>query len=338
MDKRKSLLSAYFWIMCLFTLILDTKTVIRGAGDGIDLCIRVLIPSIFPFLVICSMVTASLPPSMPFLRSIGRLLKLPAGAEDLFFLGLLGGYPVGAAMVSNAVRSKQISARDGARLMAFCSNPGPSFLFGMGAVLFPSPFYCAALWLIQILSAAIVGILTPGSPSTSRTNSVTKLPMDRNIRRSISTMAIICAWVVLFRIVITVLERWTLWFLPESAQIIVRGLLELANGIVSLQEIQNLGQRMVLFSMLLSFGGLCVWMQTISVADGVPTKYYLPGKITQCAISVLLTFALQVALPAQQRAKIHPLFLVIGIIVPIFYSYIQRKLEKRSRNSDLIGV
>ena len=169
MDKRRTAWSAIFWIICLFLLILDSKTVILGATEGLDLCIRVLIPSMFPFLVVCPMISSKIGTYISFFRPIGRLLRLPEGAEDLFLLGLLSGYPVGAAMVSQAAQSGRISKQDARRFLSFCSNAGPSFIFGIGAGLFPGIGYCAVLWLIQIISAAIVGILIPGkSPKAGR--------------------------------------------------------------------------------------------------------------------------------------------------------------------------
>jgi hypothetical protein len=338
MDKRRTAWSAIFWIICLFLLILDSKTVILGATEGLDLCIRVLIPSMFPFLVVCPMISSRIGTYISIFRPFGRLLRLPEGAEDLFFLGLLSGYPVGAAMVSQAAQSGRISKQDAMRYLSFCSNAGPSFIFGIGAGLFPGIGYCAVLWLIQIISAAIVGILTPGkSPKAGRKHQ-TPLSLQQALRNAVSTMAIICGWVILFRVLITVLERWMLWFLPVSAQIVVRGVLELANGIVSLSQIGNLGLRMIIFSTLLSFGGICVWMQTRSVVRDLSMRYYLPGKLTQCAISYMIATALQFFLPSQQRYIPHPALLAICAGICVAYPIFLQKSENSSRNSCLVGV
>ena len=236
MDKRKTAWGIIFWVICLFLLILDSKTVILGATAGIDLCIRVLIPSMFPFLVVCPMISSRIGSYLSIFRPIGRLLRMPEGAEDLFFLGLLSGYPVGAAMVSQAAQSGRISKQDAKRYLSFCSNTGPSFIFGIGAGLFPGIGSCAVLWLIQILSAVMVGILTPGKSHKAGFKNQSPLSLQQALRNAITTMAIICGWVILFRVLITVLERWVLWFLPMAVQFMLRGILDLANGIVSLSK------------------------------------------------------------------------------------------------------
>ena len=337
MYKGKRLLGGIFWGICLFVLILDTKTVLHGAGEGLDICIRILIPSIFPFLVVCTMVTANWTGTR-LLRPVGKLLRLPTGAEDLFLLGLFSGYPVGANMVSQAVQNRRISRYDGRRLLAFCSNAGPSFIFGIGATLFPNIGYCAVLWLIQIISASIVAILTPGKPEKANAKHCPAPTLQQTLHKSLLTMGIICGWVVLFRILITVLERWVLWFLPAEAQILARGILELANGIVSLVHISNLGQRMIYFSVLLSFGGICVWIQTLSVTDGVSANYYLPGKLAQCAISGLLATTVQFMLPVSQRFWPNPLLFMLSLIICIIYPFFLRKNKNRTRNPGLVGV
>ena len=338
MDKRKTAWGIIFWVICLFLLILDSKTVILGATAGIDLCIRVLIPSMFPFLVVCPMISSRIGSYLSIFRPIGRLLRMPEGAEDLFFLGLLSGYPVGAAMVSQAAQSGRISKQDAKRYLSFCSNTGPSFIFGIGAGLFPGIGSCAVLWLIQILSAVMVGILTPGKRHKAGFKNQSPLSLQQALRNAITTMAIICGWVILFRVLIAVLERWVLWCIPESAQILLRGILELANGIVSLSQIGNLGLRMILFSALLSFGGICVYMQTASVARDVPMGYYLPGKLAQSAMACVLATALQFFLPSPQRYIPHPALLAICAGICVAYPIFLRKSENSSRNSKLVGV
>lgn len=327
---------AIFWMLCLLFLILDSKTVLAAAAEGIDLSIRVLIPSIFPFLVVCSMAGAYLP-AFRFLRPIGKLLRLPAGAEDLFFLGLLGGYPLGAAMISQAVQDRRISRDDGNRLLAFCSNAGPAFIFGIGSGLFPGFGYCLAIWAIHILSAFLVGLMTPGKAACGTRRNPSNLTMTQALRKSIMTMATICGWVTLMRIVINLLERWVLWFLPETLQILLRGLLELANGSVALGGIDHVGLRMILFSAFLSFGGLCVWLQTLSVTQNLSVRCYLPGKLTQCAISILLASLAQPFLPSQQHL-LHPILFVICTGICAIYIVIPRIMKNSSRNSPLACV
>lgn len=338
MDKGKRIIGAAFWSLCLAVLILDTKTAVSAAKDAIDLCMTVLIPSIFAFLVICPMVSGQIGSFFGMFRPLARLLRLPQGAEDIFLLGLLGGYPIGATVICNSVHMGRLDKQDAERMLAFCNNAGPSFLFGIGTLLFPHIGYCAGIWLIHIASAVIVAILTPGRGGQAG-RAVTSSPsLQATLRKALVTMSGICGWVVLFRIVIAFTQRWFLWIFPPEAQLLLRGALELASGAVGLGQVSMLGQRLLYFSMLLSFGGSCVYMQTASVCSGLSIKYYLPGKTAQCAVSVLMATAVQFLLPASQRYYPHPFLLILCAAICVIYPFILQKIEKSSRNPAAVGV
>lgn len=144
-------------------LILDSKTALAGAQSGVELCIRTVIPSLFPFFLFSILLTTSLiGRRIPILRPVCRLCRIPGGAESILIAGFLGGYPVGAQCVSQAYRAGQLSHRDARRMLGFCNNCGPAFLFGMAAALFREWWAPWSLWGIHIFSALCVGVLIPG--------------------------------------------------------------------------------------------------------------------------------------------------------------------------------
>jgi hypothetical protein len=100
--------------------------------------------------------------------------------------------------------------------------------------------------------------------------------------------------VVLFRVILAFGNRWIFWAFPTEVQVVLSGILELTNGCCALGNIEDLGLRFVICSGLLAFGGVCVTMQTVSVAAEIGLGYYFPGKIMQALISIALGFAAQV--------------------------------------------
>ena len=67
----------------MLALILDGRTAIDGARQGIELCLRTVIPSLFPFFVLSILLTSSLlGSSLAVLRPLGRLFGMPDGAES----------------------------------------------------------------------------------------------------------------------------------------------------------------------------------------------------------------------------------------------------------------
>ena len=322
-------------------LILDSATALKGAQDGLMLCICSIIPSIFPFLVLLGVLTPMLCGTTPrFLRPMARLLRIPQGAEGIFLTGIIGGYPTGAQSVYGAWKRGQLRKSDAQRMLAFCSNAGPSFLFGILGTKFSECWMIWGLWGIHILSAIIVAVMMPGgSRNQSSISPVPAVTLSKSLKNAITTMGSICGWVVLFRILIAFLDRWLLWLLPPNMQIAVYGILELANGCCSADLIIGDGMRFILCSGMLAFGGLCVTMQTISVTAELGLGQYIPGKFTQALISMILSIAVQKLLfPAGDQAAISPYFLVICGIFAVILPIILLKTKNRGSIPQAIGV
>jgi len=63
-------------------LILDSKTALIGAQEGVTMCIQTVIPSLFPFFLFSILLTTSLMGrQIKLLTPICRLCRIPEGAE-----------------------------------------------------------------------------------------------------------------------------------------------------------------------------------------------------------------------------------------------------------------
>lgn len=329
MKREKGVLTLILAGFAMILLILDTKTAVSGAKDGIMLCLYTVIPSLFPFFILSAMITSNITgKSVDILCPIGRLCGIPEGAESLILLGLLGGYPVGAQAISDAYKQGQIKKSAAHRLLGFCSNAGPAFLFGIAGTLFHSAIIPWILWLIHILSALTVGIILPEKKrDTCQLRKSAPLTLPQAMEQSIHIMAAVCGWVVMFRVTLAVLNRWVFWFLPMEVQILLSGLLELSNGCVALHSLQAEGSRFVLCACMLAIGGLCVGMQTVSVTAAVGTGMYFPGKILQCLISVLIANTVQHFLfrPSECLALPVGIYICIFAVGSVLLLYLHRR-------------
>lgn len=325
----------------LVVLILDAKTALYGAGEGIGLCLQSVIPSLLPFFILSILLTGALTGvPIPILRPLGKLCGIPSGCESLLITGFLGGYPAGAQCIAQAYRAGQLDRNDAGRLLGFCNNAGPAYLFGIVASRFPNARCAWLLWGIHILSALAVGILLPGrSLHHAKIPTGKPISLQNAIQSSIRILAGVCAWVIVFRTVIAFLERWFLWLIPEPAQVLLSGLLELSNGCCDLGRIPHPGLRFIIASGILAFGGLCVVMQTVSVTKGLGLGHYLPGKVLQVAISILLSgFAQRFFLPQDQCYRIPVYFYLVLISFTAFLPLSLKKIRKKSRNSAILPV
>lgn len=303
MRRRKKVIGGILAGCAMMVIILDTKTALLGAQGGLQLCIQTVIPSLFPFLLLSGVIKNSLLGlSISSLRPIGKICKIPAGSESLLAIGMLAGYPAGAQIVADAYKDDELPLPAARRMLGFCSNAGPAFLFGILSPLFENKGAVWLLWGIHIISALIVGCLLPENGGADcvieQDNSVT---LPQALEKAVKTMAIICGWVITFRIILAFCTRWFLWRFPIAVQVLFSGFLELSNGCILLKELPNDGIRFVIAGAMLAFGGLCVCMQTTSVTATTGTGFYFPGKILQMFISILLCCLLQpVVMPSTQ--------------------------------------
>lgn len=287
--RNGKMVSAGLACLGLGVLILDSRCAVLAAREGLTLCMTTVIPSLFPFLFLSAVLTGALwGQEWKLLRPLGRFLGLGRGSESLLIAAFLGGYPAGAQAVGDAYRSGRLSREDGEQLLTFVNNAGPSFLFGMTAVHFGTADVWA-LWGIHILSALMVARLNyrpMGKPLSLPEKAASPAAC---LNGAVKTMGVICGWIVLFRIFLGFLHRWFLWYFPAGIQTAVSGLLELSIGCCGLGAVENPELRFVLCCAMLSFGGLCVAMQTASVAKGLSLKPYLRGKALQTVFSIALS-------------------------------------------------
>lgn len=291
--NHRQRLTAIAAFLGMLALIMDGRTAMNGAIEGIRLCMETVIPSLFPFFFLSIWITGSLCGSnIQIMKPLTKGLGIPEGAESILVVGFLGGYPVGAQATANLWRSGALKAETAQRLLAFCSNAGPGFLFGIAASLFSHPWMGWCLWGIQIVSALSVAILLPVSR-----NETASLPRNTGVKatdalnRAVRAMVSVCGWIVLFRVIVAFGDRWVFWRIPTSLRAFIIGILELSNGCCALAEVDSEALRFILCSGMLSFGGCCVAMQTVSVTSGLSMKYYVAGKTIQTILSLLLSWA-----------------------------------------------
>ena len=278
-------------VICMGIMISWGDAVSISAKEGVDLCIRAVIPSLFPFFVISTYLnTQIINVNSPLLRPVEKLCKTPYNSGSLFFLSILGGYPVGAQSVAQWYEQGALSKKDAERMLGFCNQAGPAFLFGMLSAFFPSVKFLWGLWLVQIVSAFLTGMFLPGCPH--QVNHVPKrayLTLPQALERSGRSILLVCGWVILFRVLIT----------PISKIPYLCGILELTNGCLQLNTIISLPIRFTVAAVYLSFGGFCVHMQTVSVVKNLSLGWYYKGKLLQtvlafglCTFSVLIHYIL----------------------------------------------
>ena len=275
MRSKRGNLHIAIGLLGLLLLIFDSKTAISGATSGVSMCLQTIVPVLLPFiflsLVITSRVTGR---RYKIFQPLGKICGIPYGTEFLFLSGLIGGYPVGAQAIAKAWENGCIDSVTARRMLGFCSNAGPSFLFGVLGAVFTNKSLCWILWLIQILSAIIVAAMLPNrNQSVCSVEHAKPVGYSRALEMAVRTTGIICGWVILFKIIYGFMDHWVLGRFSTDMRVFIAGILELSGGCIQLSNCDSQAAAFLLASFLLSFGGLCVFMQTRTVTGRLGTGF-----------------------------------------------------------------
>ena len=289
-------------VLCgvLVWFLADGEALQGGVREALDLCARSVIPSLFPFLVVSSLLLAlgfgEL--AAPWLAGLMEpLFRVPGAGSAALLLGLAGGYPVGAKTAADLYRQGLLSRQEAERLLSFCNNSNPVFLISvLGSGVFGSVRTGVWLWLIHVLSALLTGLVFRGGGRAEPRREAAGRPSFRAVglapafvgavRSSLTGILSVCAFVVFFYALARPLAA--LGGLPGTALV---GLTELFS-LTPLLTPDRAG--FILAAGAAGWGGASVLCQTAAVLEGsgLRLRNCLLGKAVQCGISLALAAAL----------------------------------------------
>ncbi len=318
--KVRDALAASALLIATAALVISPGEAINGAKDGLALCFNVIVPSLFPFFVLSSLVV-----DLGLAAYLGRameglmrpLFRVSGSCAAAVALGFIGGYPVGARTALQLYEQGLCSKTEAERLLAFCNNSGPAFILGVvGAGVFGDSRVGLLLYLTHALASLLVGLLFRFYGGWERRRACAPRPKPIQtvtlpaaftgaVSRALQSTLNICAFVVFFAVVLRLLSAYgalsgaaallsLAGFEGEWARRLVAGLLELSSGVASLQGGAGLAGRVSMAAFMLGWAGLSVHCQVLSflVDSGLSARVYLAGKLCHGLIAAALTWGL----------------------------------------------
>ncbi len=326
----RELLYALGVALCAAALLLFPVQSVAAAKSGLQLCGNVIIPSLFPFFVLSSFCM-----EIGLVQYLGRVLeplmrplfRVSGACASAFVLGIIGGYPVGAKTAIALYEKRMISRDEAERLLAFCNNCGPAFIFGVvGAGVFSSSAVGLLLYLIHILSSVLVGLLfrfrgsrtvSAGCAAPTEEAPAFSAAFTASVRSAMQSTLSICAFVLFFTVIIRLLVlsgvlRGAAALLgtllapfggtDAAAEKLLIGAIEMSSGVASLSGSAGaMSTQLSLAAFILGWAGLCVHCQVLSFlgSSDLSVRTYLAGKLAHGVISALLANVLIRVLPIQ---------------------------------------
>lgn len=299
-------------LCALLEMILAPQQMIDSARYALRLCAELIIPSLFPFFVVSGLLnrlgfSARLAGRLS--RPAARLYGISGAGATALFMGLIGGYPLGAAYIADMRRQGLISAEEGERLMGFCNNSGPAFLIGsIGAGVFGSARLGLGLYIIHILSALITGLFFRGSGRYKA--QLRHLPESRgsalidSVRQAAQSILSVCGFIVCFCVIIGLMDAGGYFSLLvgrlasltglelHAARALLSGVLELGSGIGAMRGLSPSPVNLAIAAGIVGWGGVSVHFQTYAVLaeSDIKGDLHLTGRLICCAVSSALGY------------------------------------------------
>lgn len=282
-------------IACILTAAIYTYSVIKTGQISDDIrqciqrCINVIIPSLFIYMVLASVIIGTgiyrflFLPLVPVSKYVFRL---PSSLFFVFVMGNICGYPIGASLIEEMYQKGEIDKKTANTMLAISYGGGPSFLIGMvGIALYNSETAGLIVFISCISANAVLAVILNRitKPSVIDTKSfLTKPDIISIISSSAKNIFKICAVIVSFSIVCTLLND-ILGNTNKDTAYLIKSFFEITNVTnISAPSVKMLP----IIAMISSLGGICILLQLKAITK-LSLKPIILSRIIACPLSAV---------------------------------------------------
>ena len=312
--SRGQLLFCGASVLALVLSFVYSSEAIDAMGEGMRLCVRTVIPSLFPFMVLGEVFVRSGAPEL-FGRYVGRVLSVPLGlspeGSSAWLIGILFGFPVGTRSALTLYREGRVSRGELIRLCMLCNNPSSAFLINaVGISLFGSQRLGVLLYASHLICSLLLGVALTLSFGSSARRGMGEHPLTAlsakhrsggalssiadAVTGSAQSMLYICAFVVFFGAFIAILRRATdRLCLPPLAEVLILGFFEMTSGVSAAASLPR-SLAIAAVAAITGWSGMSVCFQFVGLCsdERLPLYPYLTAKALCAALNVGITLLL----------------------------------------------
>jgi len=284
-----------------------------AARRGIALWASSVLPALLPFFICANFMTAlGLPAHIGriFEKPFKKLFRAPGVSAFVFAVSITSGYPMGAKLIGDLGRRKDITRSEAQKMLAFCSTSGPLFMLGaVGAGMLASSAAGAVIALSHYLGALLNGLLC-SIFSSERPSALSRaIPEEAGFKKgslldlftdsmmaAFRSLGLICGYIVLFMMITDFVELTGVleYIRTDYGRSLAKGILEMTVGCSGVAGSGNLNllYQCMLCSFIISFGGLSVYAQSMSMLAGlrISTAYYITVKVSHGLLAAAIAW------------------------------------------------
>jgi len=284
----------------------------RGASQGLLLWFHNVLPSLLPFIILSNLIVRlniTRQISKVFYPVFGRLFGVSYEGCYPIVIGFLSGIPMGAKSTADLVSDHKINASEGNFLLGMCNNASPMFIIGyiaitqlklpeinyvLFSIIYGSSILGAILYrrffMQKFDSAVTVSMSKPSVNDKGATNHFSFEILNQSIMNGFEIVTKIGGYIILFSILAQIIREIG----PDISflKVLMIGTLEITTGISQIcNSDMDLNTKIVLVSVLTSFGGLSAVAQTKSVLGNTRLSIisYIAIKCVSAVLALLLS-------------------------------------------------
>ncbi len=293
----KQFFSVFLCIVFFIIMLCFPKETLSGATDGLLLWFQIVLPTLLPFFIMTNLLIQT--NSMRFISRIfgpvlQKIFQVSPDGSFAVLTGFVCGYPIGAKVTADLVRSKRITESEGNYLLSFCNNTSPAFitsyivlqnfqkdelLFQTLFILYLSPVLCSMIFRLFYKKRSQKNLIVHTSDRCCFTFEI----MDNSIMNAFENITKVGGYIILFSIVFSLAN--------SIHSTCLFSILEITNGIpLLLRTCNSLPVSYIAVLALTSFGGICSLLQTKAMLVETRlsiTKYTIEKLITAMVTSLL---------------------------------------------------
>lgn len=295
-------------IICVEVLI-NNKVVLESVKFSFSVWQNNIFPSLFPFFIIGNILI-----SLGFPKILGELLKnityklfkINKNGAFIIILSMLSGFPSSAKYIKEMHLNGDLNEKEATKLLTFTHFSNPLFILGTISLFIKDYKLSMPILICHYIGNLFVGLIyrnyyisKKDNTKVNIKNSIKSIKSNKSlgeilsysISSGINTLLLILGTISVFLILTSLINN--IFNLNGINKSIINGLFEMTQGLKCLESI-NLPSNLkaLLAVIILSFGGLSVHMQVITIISDTKIKYfpYFIGRIIHTFFSALIFF------------------------------------------------
>ena len=263
LNKLKKLFIFLTFTLLIFTFINNSNIIIDSVNVSINLFIKNLFVSLFPFFLLADFLI-----NYNYVYYLSKIFKFKY--SYVILMCMLSGLPSNAKYISKLLENNQINKEDAEILMSVTFFPNPMFVvISIGVLVFNNTF-TGIVMLLNIYLSNIIFYLIKYKKLTKNNIKINnnKLSFSSLLKSSIlnnmNTLIVILGTIVFFTTITNILFNYI--EMPLVFESIITSIFEMTSGIKKISDLTiSTNLKYMLISSSLSLSGLSILAQASSM-------------------------------------------------------------------------